>query len=148
LNRKKRKCLESGCLEPPFLGGLCKQHHEEEAEKSRRRTAAINALHTAVIEGRILDNLELRDELMQIRKWWDRACHSVNYNIKDEVLADEAKYAIEWCISLSQEIVDAEIAFRAGNNPSRQLEATREWVWERFHNLEAGLMSNGVKRQK
>jgi hypothetical protein len=65
---------------------------------------------------------------------------------KDEVLSDEAEYAIEWCIALAKEIVDAEIAFRKGTPSSYSLESTREWVWERFHNLEKGIMSNGIKR--
>jgi hypothetical protein len=62
------------------------------------------------------------------------------------VLSDEAGYAIEWSIALAKEIVDAEIAFRNGAVPSYSLESTREWVWDRFRNLEKGLMSNGIKR--
>jgi hypothetical protein len=64
-------------------------------------------------------------------------------------LKDETKYAIDWCIALAQELVDAERASRtsAPFDPTK-LEYTRQWVWERFGNLERGLMSNGVKREK
>ena len=147
MSRRRRECANQGCSKIPYLGGLCKEHYEEKAEKERRRDGAVNALHTATIADRLPENLELRDELFRLRNWWDRACNAVNYNRRDEVLGDEAEYAIEWCIALAQEIVDAEIAFRAGNRPSSSLGATREWVWDRFRNLESGLMSNGVKRK-
>ena len=143
---KRKKCTESRCSDEPFLGGLCKKHHEEAAEKGRRRSAALDALHKAEIEGCLPENPELREELFQIRKWWFRACDALNYGRKDEILSDEAQYAIEWCIALAQEIVDAEIASRNGQPIPMSLEGTRGWVWDRFRNLEKGLMSNGVKR--
>ena len=112
----------------------------------RRRKAALDALHKSEIEGRPPENAELRDELFRIQKWWYRACDAVNYAREDEVLLDEAKYATEWCIALAQEIVDAEIASRNGQPIPISLERTRDWVWDRFLNLEKGLMSNGVNR--
>ncbi len=145
--RKKLKCREYKCSTPPYLGGLCKEHHAERTERHRRRDAALTALETVTIEGSLPKNPELRDELLKIRGWWDRACSSVRSKRKDEVLWDEAEDAIGWCIALAQEIVDAEIAFRTGKQPSISLEGTRHWVWDRFNNLEAGLRSNGVKRR-
>lgn len=142
--RKKLQC--SRCEEPPYLGGLCREHHAEYTEKQQKREAACKALHFCLVGGRLPDDPTLRDELLKLRKWWDRACSSVNGQIQDKVLLDEAKYAVEWCIALAQEIVQAEEAMRDGRPVSYSLQATREWVWDRFSNLEAGLMSNGIKR--
>lgn len=61
--------------------------------------------------------------------------------------ADEADAALEWCIALAQEIIDAERAHRTGGRVSDKLEATRHWVWDRFNNLEAGRHSNGTARE-
>lgn len=146
MSREDRKCAKHGCSEPPYLGGLCKEHHDERSQKEHCRDSALNALHRATIDGRLPENTELRDELSRLRIWWDRACSTVNHSKKDEILADEAQDAVEWCIALAQEIVDAEVAFRSGNIPSASLSSTRHWVWDRFSNLEKGLMSNGVKR--
>ena len=144
--RRKRECTKNRCSEAPYIGELCKKHYEEELAKEPRRKAALKALHTGKINGYFPENPELRDELFRLRKWWNRSCDVVNYNRKDDVLSDEAQYATDWCIALAQEIVDAEIAFRNGDAPSISLESTREWVWDRFHNLELGLMSNAIKR--
>ncbi len=146
MRRRKRECARSKCFEAPYLGGLCKEHHEEKLERESRRHTAVNALHTMTIDGRQPDNTELRNELLRLRNWWDMACNAVNYNRKDQMFGDEAQYAVEWCIALAQEIVDAELASRNGKTISSSLDFTREWVWDRFCNLEAGLMSNGVKR--
>lgn len=136
----------STCTEPPHSGGLCREHNDERIHKNRRRDAALNALHTGAVEGRLPDDPELREELQRLRTWWERACFSINHQRENEILKDEAPYAIEWCISLAVEIVAAETAIRQGNNIPHTLQATRGWVWERFSNLEKGLMSNGVER--
>jgi hypothetical protein len=142
---KRKQCAKYRCTEEPCLGGLCKKHYEESIKKEIRRNAALSALHKAEIEGRLPDNPALREELFLIRKWWFRACDSLNYGRKDEILLDEAEYAIEWCIALAQEIVDAEIASRNKQPIPDSLEYTKDWVWERFSNLEKGLMSNGIE---
>lgn len=139
-------CSQSDCEEPPQFSGLCREHYEEQQENRRRREAALQALHYGQIDGRLPDDLELRDELQQLRSWWDRACFSVNHQVQDSILQDEAQYAVEWCISLAQEIVAAEQASRAGQPDLSTFTITREWVWKRFSNLQAGYMSNGVKR--
>lgn len=145
--RKPLSCRASGCAEVPFLGGLCRQHYDEADRRAQRRRAAIDALHTAVIDDRLPDDLALREELTRLRKWWDRACSAVQTK-RDSALmpADEADYALEWCIALAQEIVDAERAARGGKKAEDTLACTRHWVWERFGNLEAGLRSNGIAR--
>lgn len=143
---KKRECRKDHCSEAPYLGGFCEKHEKEETEKERRSNNALKALETATIGGRLPDNPELRDELLRIRKWWFKACDALNYNQKDNVLLDDAKFATEWCIALALEIVDAEIAFRKNLPAPVSLQYTRDLVWDRFSNLEKGLMSNGVKR--
>ena len=145
--KKKKTCSKFRCDNPVYMFGLCKDHHEKAEEDKHRLETAIQALFFSVIDGSLPKNLELREELFRIQKWWHRACDAVNFDRKDEVLLDDAQYAVEWCIALAKEIVDAEIAFRNGTPPSYSLEDTRTWVWERFHNLEKGLMSNGLKRQ-
>ncbi len=146
MKRRKNECCTDGCDEPTYIGSLCRQHHEERVREQSCREAAVNALHTMVIDGRIPEDNELREELLRLRQWWDRACRAATSNIKDHLLRDEAEFALEWCIALAKEIVNAEMAFRQGEPSSSSLGATRHWVWERFRNLEAGLKSNGVAR--
>lgn len=122
------------------------KHYEEDQRKYMLRNAAIDALHMGMIDGQFPERSELIEELQKIRKWWSRACDAVNYERQDPVLMDEAPYAVEWCIRLAEQFVETERAFRSGVKPSWLLESTKEWVWDRFKNLEAGLMSNGIER--
>lgn len=134
-------------MQPPYLGGLCKEHHAEDIEKTRRRDDAIRLLHQSTLDDQRVQTPELRDELYRLQKWWDRACSAVNFQRTDPFLQDEAPYAVEWCISLAQDIAAAERSSRNGGPATTpQLEITRHWVWERFTHLEQGLMSNGIKR--
>ena len=143
---RKHECRRSDCTNLPHLGGLCKQHHEEDIEKREKRKVATAALTSQAIDGRLADNPELRTEMARLSKWWHRACDSIRAERMDEILQDEAEYAMEWCISLAQELVKAERAHRLGESMPSSLGYTRESVWSRFANLEAGLRSNGVKR--
>lgn len=137
----------NGCSVAPFSGGLCERHYREDEERSAKRRAAIDALHTGCIDGQMLENPELRDEFQRLRVWWQRACDvSISQRGMKEMPLDEAEAAGEWCIALAAEIVCAELAKRSGHRLSGRLEATRPWVWERFENLEKGLMSNGLPR--
>ena len=61
---------------------------------------------------------------------------------------DEAEYATEWCISLAQEIVDAQRALTAGTSFQSRWELNAHRFVERLENLEAGLTSNGMPREK
>lgn len=63
-----------------------------------------------------------------------------------EMPLGEAEYAIDWCISLARELLDAEDAIAMGKKASSSLEITRAWVNERFENLESGRVSNGLPR--
>lgn len=147
MRKKRHVCSVRDCDEPPHLGGYCKEHHAERSAQAELRDAAVRALHTGAVGERLPADGELREELQRLRAWWDRACSAINYQRRDPVLLDEAEYAAEWCIRLAQEIVIAEQAIAIGQKPTYSLEHVRTWVWERFANLEAGLKSNGVKRQ-
>ncbi len=146
--RKQFECRKDGCAEPPYLGGLCKWHHEECAAQESRRQAAIEALHYGKINGIYLKSQELQRELEKVRKWWHRACDAVNYRREDKILRDEAGCALEWCIALAQEVVDAEVSHRGGRETAESFSFKQTWVWERFESLENGLMSNGIARGK
>jgi hypothetical protein len=61
--------------------------------------------------------------------------------------ADEAEYALEWCIAAAQGIIDDERALRSGKKPESMSVHKRAWVWERFGFLARGLRSNGLPRQ-
>lgn len=133
----KRKCSQYKCSEPPFLGGLCEKHSFESTKATQRRNDAINALHHTKVDGKLFSNTELRDELNKLQKWWYRACDSVNYSRIDAILKDEAESALDWCIALTQELIDAERACRLNISANElNLDATRQWVWGRFNNLE------------
>ena len=147
MSRKKQPvCRQYRCDKPPLSNGLCHEHYEIHKHNEKSREEALEALHKAHIDGALPTNTSLREQLFQIQKWWFRACDSLNYNRKDPVLLDEAQYALDWCISLAKEIVAAERAINSGQEPSWTLEHTSNWVYERFHKLEKGLMSNGVVR--
>ena len=142
-----RYCKAPGCNKPLYLGGLCKRHDAEDAAKARRRSDALALLHTSSLDNEPLHMPELREELYRLQKWWWRVCSSLQLQQVDPVLQDEAEYALEWCIALAQEIADADRSLHnEGAAKTPNLEQTRHWVWERFANLEKGLMSNGVKR--
>jgi hypothetical protein len=147
MKNRKRTCNVYDCTNEPHSGGLCKKHYKEESFKHERRERAIQTLHIGTIDDHLPVDKSLGDELSRLCKWWDRACLVLQTNRGTELIpTEEAQYALEWCISLAQEIIDAEIAIRSGKKVSISLNLTREWVWNRFKNLEAGLASNGLKR--
>lgn len=145
---KKRTCIKSGCSDEPYLGGLCKSHHEEAESKKRLRDEALTTLHHGTIDGELASDPKLRNELERLRECWYRTCSvlQTQRGIPSMPL-DEAKYATDWCISMAQEIIKAEREIASGRQVSLSLESTRRWVWERFENLDAGLCSNGTRRE-
>jgi len=144
----KKVCRKYRCEEPPFLGGLCEEHHNEEVVKKERERKSLEVLYKCTVEGGHITNKELFEELRKLQHWWDKARFSVNNGVVDDHLKDEAEFALSWCQSLAAEISIAEIAYREGRPSPTSLEHTREWVWHRFNNLEQGLKSNGIKRNK
>ena len=75
--RMKMTCRVTGCFEQMFLGGLCEEHHQEYARKTKSDEAARDALFTLAVEGHIPDDPTLRDELKKLRKWGDKACSAI-----------------------------------------------------------------------
>lgn len=146
--QKAKQCAAPRCEEVPYLGGLCKEHYEEQESRRRRENAAVEFLHSRVIDGQPIQHPELREEFQDLSKWWDRVCRAIQTR-RDvgNMPLDEADYAISWCTSIAQRIMEAELAFRAGKEISPMRKAEREPFWERFRNLEAGLASNGVPRR-
>ncbi|MFA5916259.1 MAG: hypothetical protein WC830_22145 [Burkholderiales bacterium] len=146
-NRKSLSCRMPGCADATHLGGLCRKHYAEHEHQAERRRAANAALHAGTIDDRVPDVPALREEFNRLLEWWRRACQVVQTKRGTEFMpADEAEYALDWCIALAAEIIDAERAARAGAESPDSLESTRAWVWDRFRNLEAGLRSNGTVR--
>jgi len=147
---KKLECRRLGCSLLAYSGGLCREHDEEQTYKDRLRSAAKDLLHTWSFDGGVtLTDERLRAELKALDPWWSLACWVLNSQIKNEKKMPliEAEYALEWCISLAEQIVLVQRAIITGEKYSfRDLEHTHEWVWKRLGNLEAGLQSNGVPR--
>jgi hypothetical protein len=143
---KQPTCRKWSCEEPPFLGGLCKAHHGENHTKEVARRAAIEALTSLTINGKLPEKPQLKDELLKAARWWDRACMALRLECQDSALKDEIASAPEWCIAIANAIIQEEASFRAGREADATTLYLKRLSWERFENLEAGLMSNGVQR--
>jgi len=132
--------------EEPCLGGLGEAQHEEDRLKQLARRAAIDALSTSCIAGKLPEKPGLKDELLRVIRWWDKACLAVNAGRQDNVLLDETQYAPEWCIAIADAIIQEEMNFRQGLDDDATVAFLKKDTWTRFEHLEAGFMSNGVKR--
>jgi hypothetical protein len=145
--KRRKDCAKLHCTEPPFMGGLCKRHHEEAEAKRRRYDAALAALNSGLIDNEALQPGPLRDEFWRVRDWWFDVCSYVNSEREHPVLRDETEYAVSWCIGLAEYIIDEERDVRAGKQAAVDShQYLRRHLWERFENLSRGLMSNGVAR--
>lgn len=148
MKRKKHGCRVIDCPRAPYLGGLCKIHFEEDQRRKERRADAVAALHFGTIDRNLPSVPELSVELSRLRVYWNRACQVANTSCGTAMMPfDEAQFAVEWCISLAMEIVDEERKRTREKPITTSFSITREWVWERFKNLDAGLRSNGRPRQ-
>jgi hypothetical protein len=149
---KNRKCIQYPCEESQYYIRLCEKHYKDKCKKDADHNAAVDLLHFGYVDGSYLSSSFLSDKLYKIRKWWFRACDSVNNSTVDSILLDEASNAIYWCISLAHEIVRSEREYRNNITIGEELESslknTENLVFERFRNLENGLMSNGLPRHK
>ena len=125
---------------------LCRSHYEKQTEKLRCQSEAIYLLHHNTLNDRSLLHQELTEEFRKLQRWWHRACEAMNFQREGPILRDEATYALDWCVSLAVVMIRKENAFRGGDKRLDAWDPTRASVWERFKNLEKGLMSNGVIR--
>lgn len=142
-------CSYDRCSADPYRGGLCEEHYGEKCVEEELRSSAIRSLHRLSIDGSIPKSEVVRDELLRIGRWWTDICMTVQSGGRHLVLGEEIAYAQDWCIRLSEQLVLFERAVRSGTDLHERklmLHATRTWVWERFENLEKGLMSNGIPR--
>ena len=99
--RKKLTCFVSRCDEPPYLGGRCKEHYDEDKRKQQERRDAVEVLNNSGVDGTYPTDKSLRQLLSDIQKWWSRAHSAMAYGRTDSVLRDEAEYAAEWCVALA-----------------------------------------------
>ncbi len=144
--KHRSECVRSHCIAPPFLGGLCERHHEEDAAKRMRLDSAMRLLERCVVDNEVVRNGPLRNECDRLHKWWSKICDPANASRQHPVLGDETEYASSWCIDLADQIAHAERGIRARDGDSDAQIYSRQQTWKRFENLERGLMSNGVNR--
>ena len=143
--RQRKDCAKLHCTAPPFLGGLCERHHKEAEATQLRYDTARAALNSGQIDNEPVGPGPLRDEFWRLRDWWFDVCHYVTTDRQHPILRNETEYAVSWCIGLAEYIVDEERDRRAGKEGPAH-EYLRRDLWERFENLQRGLMSNGVPR--
>ena len=143
--KRRKDCAKLHCSEPPFLSGLCRHHHDESEAKRLRRDAALAALNTGQIDNALVGPGLLRDEFWRLRDWWFDVGSYASRNREHPVLLDETQYAVEWCVGLAEYLVDDERDRRAGKQDATN-EYFRRQLWDRFENLQRGLMSNGIPR--
>lgn len=142
---KKIRCIEYGCDERPVSAGYCLTHYTEHEAVRKQRDDAVRFLHHGDVDYERLTDEELRLEAAHLWDRWGKVCAAVSHQrFTAELPADEAPYAVEWCIGLAKQIVEAERTVRAGKpKPFRSRD-----LWERFENLDKGLMSNGLPRKE
>lgn len=149
MGRRKRICFEGNCTEAAALTGLCLVHYERRELRERARTDAVDAVHEGVPYTADAGVANLAQEFRSLQRWWWRACDGVNYKRSHEKLPlEEAPYAVDWCISLAVELLEAMRLVSSGGEPHARLVATRSWVWDRFWNLQEGRFSNGQPRRR
>jgi len=143
--RRRKECAKYRCRETAVIGGLCQQHFDEREKRRLREETATEALNTGRIDGEYVPEGVLRDEFLRVRDWWHDVCSAMMSNREHPVLRDETEYAMSWCIELAALIIE-ERRHVGGEANVRTLQYLRNEVWQRFANLERGLMSNGVAR--
>lgn len=147
-SQKTPECTESYCRAPAVGMRLCNKHLDEHYEKEKRRDEAVRFLHTGMLDDQTIQNVKLNDEFRRLKVWWSRACDAINCQVEDTILKDETGDAFKWCKSLAELIIQDEKAYRSGRPNPAPWNSNREDLWERFKNLEAGLMSSGDTRPK
>jgi hypothetical protein len=147
MGKRKKVCVRFRCNDQPFMAGLCKQHYNESIQKEARRQAGLEALNRTVVDGQIITAGPLREGLYRIQKWWSEVCSADTSGHEHPVLKDDTSCAVDWCIGIAEYIVNEERHLRAGGKGDMSsYKYQRDRLWERFSNLERGLMSNGLVR--
>ena len=117
---KQKTCYIHKCKNEPYRVGLCEKHYTEKQIKNDREENAIQTLHFGLINGSEITDKNLEEELTLLRKWWDRVGKVLIMNKGTKMMPlGEARFARSWCISLAQEIIDAELARRKGERFSQ-----------------------------
>lgn len=149
MGRRKGICFEGNCTEPAALAALCLVHYKRHELRERARSCAVDALHEGVPYAAEVGVANFAQEFRSLQRWWWRACDGVNCKRSHEKLPlEEAPYAVEWCISLAVELLEAMRLVSSSGEPPARLADTRSWVWDRFWNLEEGRSSNGQPRRR
>ena len=116
-------------------------------KNKQRHDDAVHALNFLKVDGSIITNLAILDDMDKLRKWWNLACDSVTRDKPHRMLGVEDEYVLDYCINLTKELIDAERAYRSNQAfEETTLKAIRQMTWEKFVNLENGLASNGEIR--
>jgi hypothetical protein len=145
--KRKNECSRFQCSEMPVVGGLCQRHHDENVKEQGRTKNGLELLNGSLVDGRLVTAGPMREEVRRIQHWWGEVCAAETSNREHPVLKDETRFGTDWCIDIAAFIVDEERALRTGNpGDISSYKYRRDLVWERFANLENGLMSNGVAR--
>lgn len=130
------------------MGGYCVEHHEERETARVNREDALRLLHRGVIDDGRPELPEHADELKRLWHAWSETCSVTNHQFRSKLVpAEEAEYAVEWCIIIAIAILDAERAAKAGRKPDYMVQENKKHAWRRFDFLEQGLRSNGTPRK-
>lgn len=127
------------CSEAPYLGGLCRAHHDEDVRRKRLSDQAFRALHFGEIDGAIPGDVALAQDLNQLRERWQVVCSvSISRHGTDIVPLKHANYAGDLCMSFAEHIVEAQWATDAGAAVAPSYENAKRWFWERIREIECG----------
>ncbi len=136
MKQKARRCRVDGCREMPHLGGFCLAHYEEDLRRGTLRDQARALLFGKADGGGVSDHT-LQEDLHELMGRWSFVCSAgISQRSNDLVPLEHAEYAADWCISLAEQIIEAQRAINAGMPVACSYENTKRWVWERLHGIE------------
>jgi hypothetical protein len=137
MKRKIPRCGAEGCSELAYSEGLCNVHLDEKGRKEKLHAQAVRALDCGEVDGAVLDDKSLRNDLEQLSDRWRLVCNVVNSQRGTNTFPlAHAQFAVEWCISFAEQIIEAQRSITAGTPVGGSYEHTKRWVWERLRGLE------------
>jgi hypothetical protein len=146
--KRRVVCGKYPCNGCPVSLSSYEKHAAERELKDQRYFGAVEVLHGAPIDGLRVSCAALWDELLRFRDWWGEACRAVNSGSEDPLLLDATANGTYWCVAVAQEINEFERDARLGGKGDTRLrEFIRQEAADRFANLEARFMSDGVARR-